>query len=96
MRKEATNRQSADKADRPALRTGSTAGRMRNPETVKMELKALEHLMERRLEWLGNPINRQRTTYEAVAADTRHLEREIDFLKTELSTTDKTRREEKI
>lgn len=48
------------------------------------EIHTLESLIRDRQQWLDNPLNKMRTTYSAIAADTREMERELDMLKKDL------------
>lgn len=57
----------------------------RTVKVIQMEIDALNNLITKRLEWLSNPLNRRRGTYNAVKLDTLQMQRNLDALKEELT-----------
>lgn len=56
------------------------------------EIQSLESLVRSRRQWLGNPANKMKTTYSAVGADTREMERELEMLRKDLKDMDQEKR----
>ncbi|WP_320053949.1 hypothetical protein [uncultured Acetobacteroides sp.] len=52
-------------------------------EALVLDIKSLSKLVNARHDWLSKPENRKRRTYQAVAEDTRTLERRLQELKEE-------------
>lgn len=52
-------------------------------EALVLDIKSLCKLVNARHDWLSKPENRMRRTYQAVAEDTRRLERRLQELKEE-------------
>lgn len=56
----------------------------RNEANLELEIRVLQNLVERRHTWLANPVNKMRSTYEAVLRDTRNMEYQLLELQSEL------------
>jgi hypothetical protein len=56
----------------------------RTEAAIKMEILALNKLIDKRYKWLGNDKNKSRSTYSAVSKDTKELEAKLSDLKNEL------------
>lgn len=52
-------------------------------DALVLDIESLDRLVKARHEWLNKPENRKRRTYQAVAEDTRKLERRLHELKEE-------------
>lgn len=59
---------------------------------LEHEIRSLESLVSRRRQWLENPVNKNKTTYSAVGADTRQMETELEMLKKDLRDMDQEKR----
>lgn len=59
---------------------------------LEHEIRSLESLVSRRQQWLGNPVNKSKTTYSSVSADTREMERELEMLRKDLKEMDQEKR----
>lgn len=51
---------------------------------MRDEMVHLEDLVSRRRDWLDLPLNKKRSTYQAVLRDTREMEKTLEDLKKEL------------
>lgn len=56
----------------------------RNEANLELEIRVLQNLVERRHTWLANPLNKMRSTYDAVLRDTRSMEYQLMELQAEL------------
>jgi hypothetical protein len=56
----------------------------RNEANLELEIRVLQNLVDRRHNWLANPLNKMRSTYEAVLRDTRNMEYQLLELQSEL------------
>jgi hypothetical protein len=54
-------------------------------EILEMEIAAGEKLLSDRRAWLHNAFNKKKSTYSAIATDTRELQEKIDEKKSELT-----------